>query len=120
MDIKLYSFGEALEKLKKKEINLLVRAKHMDADFINKCILLHNTSRYISLGKSMVSGSQQCLWQTVKKENGERVASYAKVDSDDILAEDYIDTNQWTLCYYKEEYDKFIQNLLKNGVENNV
>lgn len=110
MDIKLYTFSEALEKLKKNEITRLIRAKYMDADFIHKCILLYNTSKYIALG------TQYCLWQTTKNEKGERVSSYAKVDSDDILAEDYIDTSQWTLCNCKDDYNNFIT---KEILENN-
>lgn len=38
MDIKLYSFSKALEKLKNKEISMLIRAKYMKADFQNNCI----------------------------------------------------------------------------------
>lgn len=115
MDIKLYTFSEALEKLKKREITMLIRAKHMDADFTNKSILLYNTSRYIGLGASCVSGSKDCLYQTVKNEKNERVTSYAKVESDDILAEDYIDTSQWTLYNYKNDYDKFIKEKILGG-----
>ena len=113
MEIKLMSFSEAIDKLKKNELTILVRAKYMEADFTNRCILLYNTSKYITLGNSCASGSPCCLWQTIKKENGERSSSYAKVDSDDILAEDYLDTSQWNICYYKDDYDKFIQNLDK-------
>lgn len=47
MDIKLYSFSESLDKLKKKEIPMLVRAKYMKADFQNGCILLYNTEKYV-------------------------------------------------------------------------
>lgn len=108
MEIKLYTFSEALEKLKSKEIPMMVRAKYMKADFLNRCILLYNTERYISLGSSCISGSPDILWQTILKEDGSRTCSYARIDSDDILADDYINTSTWTLCEYKQDYEKVL------------
>jgi hypothetical protein len=105
MDIKLYSFNEALERLKKNEISMLIRAKHMKADFQNKCILLYSTERYISLGSSCISGKPDILWQTILDNEGNRESKLAYIESDDILAEDYIDTSQWTLCDTREKYD---------------
>lgn len=109
MDIKLYTFSEALEKLKKKEMPMLIRAKYMKADFQNKCILLYQTERYIKLSGSCVSGNPNVLWQTILQKDGCRQSSYAKMESDDILAEDYIDTSDWTLFDYEEQYDEFIK-----------
>ena len=110
MDIKLYTFGEALEKLKNKEIPMLVRAKYMKADFQNRCILLYLTDRYVYLGGSCVSGSPDILWQTVRNNEGGRTSSYARIDSEDILADDYIDTSTWILCDYKQDYEKALAN----------
>lgn len=106
MEIKLYSFGEALEKLKKKEISMLIRARNMEADFQNRCILLYRTKRYISLSESCVSGNPNILWQTILNKDGSRTSSCAKIESSDILAEDYVDTTQWTLFEYEEQYDE--------------
>lgn len=106
MDIKLYTFSEALEKLKNKEIPMLIRAKYMKADFQNRCILLYKTERYVFLGNSCISGSPDILWQTILKENCSRTSSYAEIESEDILADDYIDTSTWTLCDYVEDYKK--------------
>lgn len=108
MDIKLYSFSEALDKLKKKEIPMLVRAKYMKADFQNNCILLYNTEKYIGFHYNFISGHPDILWQTVLEANGTRTGCLAKIDSEDILADDYIDTSMWILCDYKEDYKKAI------------
>lgn len=109
MDIKLYKFSEALEKVKKKEMSMLIRAKYMKADFQNKCILLYQTERYVKLGGSCVSGNSDILWQTILKEDGSRKSSYAKIESDDILAEDYVDTSDWTLIEDKNQYEEAIK-----------
>lgn len=106
MEIKLYSFSEALEKLKNKEISMLIRAKYMKADFQNRCILLYGTKRYVSLSSSFVSGCPETLKQTVLHNDGNRTTSYAIIESDDILADDYIDTTQWTLFEYRKQYDE--------------
>ena len=113
MDIKLYTFDEALKKLKDKEISMLIRAKYMKADFQNRCILLYRTERYVSLGGSCVSGSPDVLWQTTLKKDGGRESTYAKIESDDILADDYIDTSQWTLFEYQKQYDEEIREIPK-------
>lgn len=110
MDIKLYSFSEALEKLKNKEISMLIRAKYMKADFQNNCILLYDTEKYVCFHYSFVSGQPDILWQTILEEDGTRTGSYAKIESEDILAYDYIDTSAWTLCNYKQDYEKAIKN----------
>lgn len=109
MELKLYSFDEALKKLKNNEMPMLIRAKYLEADFINKCILLYSTKRYVSLGSSCVSGVPNTLRQTVLNEDLSRTTQYAKIESDDILAEDYIDTSEWKLFEYKDEYDKEIR-----------
>lgn len=108
MEIKLYSFSEALEKLKNKEMSMLIRAKYMKADFLNKCILLYYTERYVSLQSSCISGIPDKLYQTTLNKDGTRTSTYAEIKSDDILAEDYIDTSEWKLFDYKDEYDKEI------------
>lgn len=108
--IKLYTFSEALEKVKKKEMSMLIRAKYMKADFQNRCILLYQTEKYVKLGSSCVSGKPDVLWQTILKDDGSRTSSYAKIDSDDILAEDYIDTSEWTICDYKNQYQNYTGN----------
>ena len=110
-NIKLYSFNEALEKLKNKEISKLIRAKYMDADFQNKCILLYRTEKYVELCGSCVAGKPDCLWQTVMKDKSGQTSSYAYIESDDILAEDYIDTTQWTLFETREKYDEYRKNI---------
>lgn len=108
MDMKLYTFSEALEKVKKKEIPMLIRAKYMKADFQNRCVLLYRTERYVKLGGSCIYGSPDILWQTVLKDNGNRESSCAKISSDDILAEDYIDTSEWTLFDCEDQYQNYI------------
>lgn len=113
-NIKLYSFNEALEKLKNKEISKLIRAKYMVADFQNKCILLYRTEKYVELCGSCIDGKPDCLWQTVKSGQTSSyacISSYAYIGSDDILAEDYIDTTQWTLCETREKYDEYRKNI---------
>ena len=110
MDIKLYTFSEALEKLKNKEIPMLVRAKYMKADFQNRCILLYNKEKYVGFHYSFTFSSPDILWQTVQNNEGGRTSSYAQIDSDDILADDYIDTSTWTLCNYKQDYEKALAN----------
>lgn len=109
MDIKLYTFSEALEKVKKKEMPMLIRAKYMKADFINKCILLYQTEKYVSFGGSFVSGNPDVLRQTILNKNGSRTSSYAEIESEDILAEDYIDTSDWTLFNYIDDYEEGIK-----------
>lgn len=109
MDIKLYSFSESLDKLKKKEIPMLVRAKYMKADFQNGCILLYNTEKYVRFYNSFTSGEPDILWQTVLQNDGTRTGCLAKIDSEDILADDYIDTSTWVLCDYKQDYEKVIR-----------
>lgn len=104
MEIRLYTFSEALEKLKNGEISKLIRAKYMEADFINKYILLYYTKKYISLSNNVVDGKAKILTQTVL-DNGVQTTSYAKIESDDILAEDYIDTSDWTLIESKKDYN---------------
>ena len=110
IDIKLYTFSEALEKLKNKEISMLIRAKYMKADFQNRCILLYNTEKYVGFHYSFTSGSPDILWQTVLNNKGCRTDSYARIDSEDILADDSIDTSTWTLCDYKKDYEKALAN----------
>jgi hypothetical protein len=105
MEIKLYTFSEALEKLKNKEIPMLIRAKYMKADFQNRCILLYKTEKYVGFHYSFTSGSPDILWQTVQNDEGGRTGSYASIDSEDILAEDYVDTSTWTLYDYPKEYE---------------
>lgn len=109
MSIKLYSFDEALNKLKNKEMPMLIRAKYMKADFLNKCILLYYTEKYVSLQSSCISGVPNQLRQTVLNEDGTRTSTYAKIESDDILADDYIDSAEWKLFDTKNEYDKEIR-----------
>ena len=111
MEIKMYSFDEALKKLKAKEISMLIRAKYMKADFQKHCILLYQTDRYVYLDKSCCSGSPDMLWQTfLDRKSDVRTSSYAQIESDDILAEDYIDTNQWVLIKNQKQYDEEIKN----------
>lgn len=105
MEIKLYTFSEALEKLKNKEIPMLIRAKYMKADFQNRCILLYKTEKYVCFHYSFTSGSPDILWQTVQNDEGGCTGSYARIDSEDILADDYVDTSTWTLCDYPKEYE---------------
>ena len=47
--------------------------------------------------------------QTILEKDGTRTGSYAKIESEDILADDYIDTSVWTLCNYKQDYEKAIK-----------
>ena len=110
MDIKLYTFSEALEKLKNKEIPMLIRAKYMKADFQNRCILLYSTEKYVGFHYSFTSGHPDILWQTIQNNEGGRTGSYARIDSEDILADDYVDTSTWTLCDYKQDYEKALAN----------
>ena len=110
MEIKLYTFSEALEKLKNKEIPMLIRARYMKADFQNRCILLYKTEKYVRLQYSFILGDPDVLWHTVKNDKGSYTSSYARLDSDDILADDYIDTSTWTLCNYPEEYESVKKN----------
>lgn len=105
MEIKLYTFSEALEKLKNKEIPMLIRAKYMKADFQNRCILLYKTEKYVGFHCSFISGNPDILWQTVQNDECRRTGSYARIDSEDILADDYVDTSTWTLCDYPKEYE---------------
>lgn len=106
MDIKLYSFEEALQKLKNKEMPMLIRAKYMEADFANKCILLYRTDKYVAFSNSCISGVPDVLMQTTIGEDGYRTASYAQIESKDILACDYIDSSEWELFDTKDEYDE--------------
>lgn len=62
MNIKLCSFSEVLEKVKKKEIPVLIRTKYMEADFQNKCILLYRTEKYVELRGSCVSSNPDVFW----------------------------------------------------------
>lgn len=112
MEIKLYSFSEALEKLKNKEITVLIRAKDMEADYQNRCILLYHSKRYITLHPSFTSGKPDILWQVVKNGNG-ATGSYAYIESKDILADDYIDTSTWTLCETSKDYQNAKNNINK-------
>lgn len=107
MDIKLLSFSEALELLKAEEIDLLLRAKHMEADFSKRCILLYLTDKYVTYGASCVKDRPDILWQSIR-ENGKTVSSAACIETEDLLAEDYIDPRQWTVCKTEEEYKSVV------------
>ena len=106
MEIKLYSFEEALQKLKNKEMPLLIRAKHMEADFENKCVLLYRTERYFGISNSQISGVPDILVQTTIGADHYRTTSSAKLESGDVFACDYIDTSEWEMIDTKDEYDK--------------
>lgn len=115
MEITLYSFSEALEKLKKKEISALIRAKDMEADFINRCILLYETKKFVKLKPNWSSGKPDALYLSELKEKDNCLTtSLAYIKSDDILACDYIDTNEWTLFDSKKKYEEAMLDKLKN------
>ena len=115
MEITLYSFSEALEKLKKKEISALIRAKDMEADFINRCILLYNTKKFVKLKPNWSSGKPDALYLSeIKEKESVLTTSLAYIKSDDILACDYIDTNEWTLFDSQKKYEEAMLNKLEN------
>lgn len=101
----LYTFGEAIEKIKSGEIKTLIRAKWLEADYLRRVIKMWCTE-HISLESSCMSGCENCLRHWVRDNDGKMTGSYAIIRSDDILAEDYIDTNQWVLCDSITEFDE--------------
>lgn len=101
----LYSFGEAIEKIKRKEMKTLIRAKWIEADYFKRVIKMWCTE-HISLEDSCVSGVEDCLRHWSKNKEGGMTGVCAKIHSDDILAEDYIDSNQWILCNSIKEFDE--------------
>lgn len=110
-NINLLSFEEALRKLKNNEMQILIRMKHAGVDYLNKSILLYNSKQYITLMSSGISGQPDCLYITRFDEIGNKHSSVAEIISEDILAEDYIDTSGWQVFKYSAEYDKKIRNM---------
>lgn len=101
----LYSFGEAIEKVKSREMKTLIRAKWLEADYFQRVIKMWCTE-HILLESSCISGRENYLRHWSRNNEGKMTGSYAKIGSDDILAEDYIDTNQWVLCNSVTEFDE--------------
>lgn len=114
MEINIIPFGEALEKLKKKEMPVLVRMKYLDADYSNRCVLLYNTQKYLSL-------DDNTLYQNVLTEEINKVRTCrAKLDSEDLLADDYLDVSDWNVLFYKSQYEKFLNSKIQMDKESPV
>ena len=87
----------------------------MEADFINRCILLYDTKKFVKLKPNWCSGRPDALYLSKQKEkNAGLTTSLASIESEDILACDYIDTNEWTLFDDKKKYEEAMSNKLKN------
>ena len=63
--------------------------------------------RVVRYGASCIKDRPDILWQSIR-EDGKTVSSAACIETEDLLAEDYIDPRQWTVCKTEEEYKSVV------------
>lgn len=119
--IKTITFGEALDQVKNGHTDYMIRSKWLKSpDFINRIINLQNLKRYIKRDWCFVEGVPKVLRMVKKKKSGESVSKYAKIESDDILADDWVDMREWTVVNDGATYEKEIKrlnNYCNNGTQ---
>ena len=112
MQVTLFSFEEAFKKLKNKEIPYLIRIKDVVADFNNKHLLLYKCNKcYFLKWESVGENYVQHMYVRTYTNSGYS-ETYAKLESDDLLANDYMDISDWIIFKNKKEYN---EELLKNN-----
>lgn len=107
-NLTLLSFPEALNRIKNKETNYMIRAEWLKSvDFLNR-ILIISKIEHIVYNHSCVSGHPKILWHYIDNNEGGQTGSYAEVKSDDILADDWLDMREWKIAKTTKEYEKMI------------
>lgn len=106
--LSLLSFSEALNRIKNKETEYMIRIKWLEnADFVNR-ILIMSKIEHIIYSHSCVSGYPKMLWRYINNKEGGQTGSYARIESDDILSDDWLDMKEWKIANNIKEYDKMI------------
>lgn len=112
--IKTVTFSEALDLLKNEHTSFMIRAKWLkNNDFVNRIIVAHNLKQYIKHDWSYVEGRPKILRMAKKKKDGSISSSYACIESDDILADDWVDLREWKVVTTQEEYEEEIRKIRK-------
>lgn len=105
-NLTLLSFSEALNRIKNKETEYMIRTIWLKSiDFVNRIIIISKIE-HIIYSHSCVSGKAKMLWHYVQNNEGGQTGSYAKIDSDDILADDWLDMNEWKIAKNTKEYEE--------------
>ena len=66
---------------------------------------------HIIYSHSCISGNSKILWHYINNKEGGQTGSYAKVGSNDILADDWLDMREWKIANNTKEYDKMIMSM---------
>lgn len=105
-NLTLLNFSDALNRIKSKETEYMIRATWLKStDFANR-ILIVSKIEHILYSYSCVSGNPKMLWHYINNKEGGQTGSYAKIGSDDILADDWLDMSQWKIVNSVKEYDE--------------
>lgn len=107
-NLTLLTFSQALDRIKNKETSYMIRAIWLKStDFVNRIIIISQIE-HIVYSHSFCSEKAKILWHYIQNKKGGQTGSYAKMGSDDILAEDWLDMNEWKIANNTKEYEKMI------------